>query len=138
MAQCVTLAGSNLYLVLDGSVLNAPIMTCVVSVTMVINIIYGTDFTESQHLEVTSRLKFTNITHNYDRGKWLKTIHIKKVKELWNICDKNSYSMRIFSYKQKLFKLLYNFIFCFFVGAQLNLEEKARRSQPGEYFQGRG
>lgn len=69
MAQCVTLAGSNLYLVLDGSVLNAPIMTCVVSVTMVINIIYGTDFTESQHLEVTSRLKFTNITHNYDRGK---------------------------------------------------------------------
>lgn len=76
MARCVTLAGSNLYLALDGSVLNAPIMTCVVSVTMAINIIYGTDFTESRHLEVTN--------------------------------------------------------------AQLNLEEKARKLRPGEYFQGRG
>lgn len=66
MARCVTLAGSNLYLVLDGSVLNAPIMTCVVSVTMAINIIYGTGFTELQHLEVTSRFKRTTLTHIYD------------------------------------------------------------------------
>lgn len=73
MARCVTLAGSNLYLALDGSVLNAPIMTCVVSVTMAINIIYGTDFTESRHLEVTSRLKCTSMTKNYDGDKRLKT-----------------------------------------------------------------
>lgn len=76
MARCVTLAGSNLYLALDGSVLNAPIMTCVVSVTMAINIIYGTGFTESRHLEVTSRLKCTSMTKNYDGDKQLKTMYI--------------------------------------------------------------
>lgn len=46
MVRCVIFVGSNLYLVLDGSVLNVLIMICVVFVIMAINIIYGIDFIE--------------------------------------------------------------------------------------------
>lgn len=55
MAPCAIHADSNLYLASDGNALNALIMTCVVSVTMGINTICDTDFTESPLLEVTSR-----------------------------------------------------------------------------------
>lgn len=76
MVRCVIFVGSNLYLVLDGSVLNVLIMICVVFVIMAINIIYGIDFIELRYLEVISRLKCISMIKNYDGDKRFKTMYI--------------------------------------------------------------